>query len=64
MQGVSVEVVALASQTSMISTSGAGTPPLGTNRASLSLRTRGAQSATTALSEGATPTTEKLDSLC
>ena len=58
MQGVSIAIVALVSQTSMIPTSGVGTPPLGTNRASLSLRTHGARSATTALSEGATPTPE------
>ena len=64
MQGVSVAVVALAGQTAMISTLGVGTPPSGTNRAFLSLRTRGARSATTALSEGATPTPEEPDSLC
>ena len=40
----------------MIFTSGVGMPPLGDKRAFLSLRTRGARSATTALSEGATPT--------
>ena len=64
MQGVSVAVVALASLTPTISTLGVGTPPLGDKRASLSLRTRGVQPATTALSEGAPPPPEEPDSLC